>query len=64
MPIFMSRPTISPALMPMRLASSPTVMASPTRMRRLMALGVVISVLWLRLTGAWPRRLPRAGRSE
>ena len=41
----------SPTLTPILLASSPVVIVSPTRMRRLMALGTVISVFFI-LTGA------------
>ena len=41
----------SPALTPILLASSPTLIASPTLIRRLIAFGVVISVFFI-LTGA------------
>ena len=51
MPRPMSFLMTSPALMPMSLAMSPTVMASSMRMTRLRAAGTVISVFFCSLPG-------------
>ena len=52
-PIAMSLLITSPTFTPILLASSPVVIVSPTRIRRLMAFGTVISVFFILIGAAF-----------